>query len=142
MAKKISEEKIVEINKLYIQGLTPIEITMKTGVSYSSVYGLTIAKQRINPETGEKFKSPTEYQNYLSKQREQNPKNKKLGSLIIKRLNELGKTQRYLADKLGISNAIISDYTSGKSLPNKYNVRKLFSILEVPYKTLDDMIEA
>jgi len=33
-------------------------------------------------------------------------------------------------------------YASGKSIPEGENLRKLFAILEVPYKTLDDLMQS
>jgi len=69
MPGKISEEKKKEIKKSYKTGISMSEIARQTGVSLTSVYGLTKLKQRINPETGEKFSSKTEYVNYQLKQR-------------------------------------------------------------------------
>ena len=55
MAKRIPEETRVEIIRLYDQGrgLSSAKIARQTKVSYSSVYGLTRARQKINPETGQ-----------------------------------------------------------------------------------------
>ncbi len=69
MPRRIPEEEREEISRLYDQGLRPSEIARQTGVSYASVYGMTKARQRINPDTGEKFKSGTEYEYHLAKQR-------------------------------------------------------------------------
>ena len=55
MTKRIPDESRKEIIRLYDNGsgLTPAEIARQTGVSYSSVYGLTRVRQRDNPETGQ-----------------------------------------------------------------------------------------
>ena len=49
MPKKIPPETKEEIIRLYDngRGLNPLEIVRQTGVSYSSVYGLTRARQRM-----------------------------------------------------------------------------------------------
>lgn len=56
------------------------EIVRQTGVSYPSVYGLT----RINPETGQRFESLTQYGKYTARQRANRPENQGLSKLINK----------------------------------------------------------
>jgi predicted transcriptional regulator/heme-degrading monooxygenase HmoA len=58
MPDRIPEETKKEIRELYKQGNTPKWIARETGVSYSSVYGLTLAVKRG-------FKSNTEYHKFL-----------------------------------------------------------------------------
>ncbi|MDP3727934.1 MAG: helix-turn-helix transcriptional regulator, partial [bacterium] len=99
------------------------------------------SKQRTNPETGKKFASLTEYQNYHSKQRMKRPENQELSDLVKRRLKELGKNQSWLAEELGISRQVISYYVKGKSIPKGDILEKLYSSLDVPYKTLDDLLE-
>ena len=89
MYKRISEEVRAEIQRLYKDGngITPIEIARQTGVKYDTVYRQTrgiekirkngfkslheyqkhLARKRVNPETGELFKSRTEYFEYLAR---------------------------------------------------------------------------
>ena len=207
---RIPKETREEIIRLYNNGdgLPPAEIGRQTGIPYSSVYGLTIARQRINPETGEKFeslkqyqeytamqnvnpdtgeffeslsqyqkyaarqrinpetgepfksrsqyleckakqttnpetgepfKSRSQYQEYLARQRAKRPKNKALSNLIKKRLNDLGKNQSWLAIKMETAIPTVSRYIRGRSIPS--DLPRLFSSLEVPYKTLDDLLD-
>src|SRR3989344_1774180 len=62
MPKRISKEKEQLIEKLFGEGLIPAEIARRTNVSYGTVYGHTLAKQRG-------FVSLTEYREHLAKQR-------------------------------------------------------------------------
>ena len=62
MPKKLNDETIRKIEKLYQQGLNPAQIARATGVSYPTVYGYTLVKERG-------FASQTEYRDYLAKQR-------------------------------------------------------------------------
>lgn len=131
MSKRIPDEIRQEISRLYNngKGLSPTEIARQTGVSYFSVYGMTrarqrinpdtgnpfesltqyhehLARQRINPDTGKKFKSLSERQDYLARQRIN--KNKELSDLISSRLKELGQNQSWLAEQLGVSRQAVS----------------------------------
>ena|SRR3989338_526085 len=99
------------------------------------------ARQRTNPKTGKNFASHTEYKDYLAKQRMKRPENQELSSLIRKRLRELGKNQSWLAEKIGTRRVTISNYIKGKYAPKEYLLEKLYSSLDLPYKTLDDFVE-
>lgn len=86
----------------------------------------------------EGFSSITEYKNFLTKQRKKQPVNKELGKLITKRLNEMGKKKRWLADQLGIHQNSLSAYISGSSTPSYRIQKKFFGLLELPYQTIED----
>lgn len=118
MPKRIPEGIGEEISKLYNngKGLSPAEIARQTGITYSTIYGMTMVRQRINPETGERFASRTEYQ--------------ELSDLIKKRLKEIGRNQSWLAKETGITRQAVSIYTKGKGLPDGDLLRKLFSLLK------------
>jgi len=157
MSKKLSDGVIELIQGLYSQGLSVAEVSRRINVSYSTVYSHTRARQRINPETGQPFKSGNQYEDYLARQRgfasrgeyqrhqfrekQKRPENKTLSSLIRKRLRELDKSQRWLAKQLGITEGAVSRYVSGKNIPKKNLQPKLFETLDVPYKTIDDLLE-
>lgn len=166
MPKKIPGKTRKRIIRLYDKGsgLSPPEIARRIGVSYSCVYGLTRIRQRINPETGEPFASRREYREYSAKrkinpetgglypsrseykkhsamQRRKRPENQALSKLIKKRLNELRKDQSWLAGEMGVTRQAVSLYVRGKSVPKKDLLQKLYSSLDVPYKTLDDLLE-
>src|SRR3989344_5126405 len=212
MPKKIPPETKEEIIRLYDngRGLNPLEIVRQTGVSYSSVYGLTRARQRINPETGQPFESLSQYEDYRARQKINpetgqhfesksqlldyharqrinpetgqpfeslsqlldyqarqriNPEtgqlfeslsqlldyqarqlvdraeNKGLSVLIRTRLKELGKNQSWLAGEMGITHQAVSKYVQGTSVPTRDLLKRLYSSLDVPYETLDDLLE-
>ena len=136
MVKILPKETREEIIRLYDNGsgLTPAEIARQTGVSYSSVYGLTRTKEKG-------FASRTEYQEHLAKERQQRPENQGLSKLIKTRLKELGKNQSWLAGEIGITKQAVSLYVQGMSVPTDDLLEQLFSSLEVSYKTLDDLLE-
>jgi len=100
-----------------------------------------LARQRINPETGKPFASSTDYKKYQDKLGQERPENKKLACLIKRRLEELGKSQVWLSKKLGVKKQAVFRYIQGNS-PRSELLGKLFSVLKVPYKTLDDLLEA
>src|SRR3989344_2138776 len=166
MSRRITDEQGEEARRLYDTGLKPSEIAMQTGISYSSVYGLTKVRQRVNPETGEKFKSYGDYQDYLARQRV-NPEteekfksygdnqdylarqrvnqNKEQSDLIRGRLEEMGKNQSWLAEQLGVSKQAVSLYIQGKSKPRGERLDKLLRVLNINNrekpKTIDDLVE-
>ena len=168
MPKRIPEEAREEISRLYDdgRGASPAEIARQVGVSYASVYGMTRARQRVNPETGEKYKSQTEYKDYqarqrvnpetgeqfksrteyeknLARQRKERRGNIELSDLIKTRLKELGKTQSWLAQQMGVSRQRVSHYANGVSIPQGEKLDKLLVALEIrdKPKSLDNLVE-
>jgi len=87
------------------------------------------------------FGSKSEYEEHLAKKRQQKAINQRLSDLIKRRLNKLGKTQRWLAKQLEITDSTISRYMQGRFIPQKSSQRRLFKMLKLPYKTLDDLVE-
>ena len=104
-------------------------------------YDAHLARQRLNPETGLPFESRTEYDAHLARQRQNRRENQELGNLIQQRLTELRQTQKWLAEKLEITEGAVSRYISGKTTPRKSLQERLFNALGLPYKTLDDLLE-
>jgi ribosome-binding protein aMBF1 (putative translation factor) len=88
------------------------------------------------------FASLTKYEQHLAKKRQQKPINQELSDLIKVRLSELGdRTQKWLAEQLGITESAVSRYTGGRTTPRKRLQKKLFDALELPYQTLDDLLD-
>jgi len=87
------------------------------------------------------FASWNTYNEHLAEKRQQQLLNQQLSGLIKQRLTELGKTQKWLAEQLGITEGPVSRYISGRTTPKKSLQEKLFRALEVPYHTLDDLLE-
>jgi len=164
MLRKISDETKKLMEKLYAQDLPISEIARRANVSYPTAYGYTklrqrinpetgqpfesrsqyqeyTARQRINPETGQPFESLSQYEEYTARQRVNQPENQGLSNLIKKRLKELGKNQSWLARELGVTRQAVSLYVQGRSVPREELLEKLYSSLDVPYKTLDDLLE-
>ncbi|MFH1181976.1 MAG: helix-turn-helix domain-containing protein [Candidatus Woesearchaeota archaeon] len=210
MPTKISDEKKQLIEELYSQGLLPIEISERAGVSRQTVYGYTRLKQRINPKTKQPFQSYGEYYEWRATQkrnpatgepfrtlydyykwcaaqrlnprtekpfeneqeyrvflatkgddpdtgqpyksigdyragkaleRAERPENQCLSDLIVTRLEELGKNQAWLAGEIGRSREMVSKYAQGKNIPSGKVLERLFLALDVPYKTIDDLLK-
>ncbi len=87
------------------------------------------------------FESLTEYHLQRYRKRQERPLNKKLSKLIKQHLEILNKNARWLADELGITEGAISRYKDGKTTPRRSLQPKLFKILELPYKTIDNIIK-
>lgn len=142
MSKKIPKKTKEEISRLYDNNeLSLAKIAWQTGVSYSLVYSLTRLRQRVNPETGKKFRSLNQLKNYQARKRQEKPENQVLSDLMQQRLTELNRTQKWLAEQLGITRGSVSRYTSGKITPRNNLQEGLFKALEVPYQTLDNLLE-
>jgi len=109
-------------------------LAQQRGFKNISEYQEHLAQQRG-------FKSYREYQEHLGKKRQKKELNTKLSILINLRLKELGKSQKWLANELNITESATSRYVSGKTTPKRSLQEKLFRILRFPYNTLDDLLE-
>lgn len=87
------------------------------------------------------FTSLSKYNKDLAEKRKKRPVNQKLGILIKERLTKLGKEQKWLAEQLGITEGAVTRYKSGEITPKNGLQERLFSLLEVPYHTLEDLLE-
>jgi transcriptional regulator with XRE-family HTH domain len=56
--------------------------------------------------------------------------------LLKELLKSKGLKQKWLANKLGVSEVTVSSWCSGKSVPQKNHLRKLCELLEIPPKTI------
>jgi transcriptional regulator with XRE-family HTH domain len=56
--------------------------------------------------------------------------------LLKELLKAKGIKQKWLASRLGVSEVTVSNWCSGKSMPNKSHLQKLSELLEVPVKTI------
>jgi len=150
MPKKISKRTIKLMRNLYDEGLSVTKIARKAKVSYSAAYGYTKAKEKGFESPSEyvedlakkkEFESYSKYLEHLAKKRQQRPLNRALSNLIKKRLTELNKTQKWLAEQLGVTKGTISRYVSGRITPTSSLQKKLFKILELEYQTIDNILE-
>ena len=137
-------------------------INPETGQPFASYaeYKRHLALQKINHETGHPFASRVELSEYRARQRietltgepfadvmsvadlarQRQARSENLGRLLQEKLIEEGKTQRWLARELGISKSAVSFYVHGKRLPCEEIVSRLFSVLNIPYQTLDELL--
>ena len=51
-------------------------------------------------------------------------------------LQSKGIKQKWLADRLGVSEVTMSNWCSGKSIPNRKYLEKIREILDIPLQTL------
>jgi len=59
--------------------------------------------------------------------------------LLKELLISKGLKQKWLANKMGVSEVTVSSWCSGKSEPNKERIQKLSELLEVPVKTITNI---
>ncbi|HZX12397.1 MAG TPA: helix-turn-helix transcriptional regulator [Candidatus Nanoarchaeia archaeon] len=109
-------------------------LARQRGFASRSEYEKDLAKRRV-------LAPRNEYQEYLAKRRQQQSINQELSDLIRQRLVELGKTQKWLAEQLGIAESSVSKYMGGRTTPRKSLQERLFNALQVEYKTLNDLVE-
>src|SRR3989338_4118862 len=161
--KQITDKQKEKAWKLYNNDNSISYIARTIGVSYASAWIITEGRKRgfkscreyqkhLAQQRGFKniseyqehlaqqrgFKSYREYQEHLGKKRQKKELNTKLSILINLRLKELGKSQKWLANELNITESATSRYVSGKTTPKRSLQEKLFRILRFPYNTLDD----
>ena len=117
---------------------------MQTGVKYQTVYTQTRKTERIRKNGFESpteyrkhlarkngFKSHNEYLKYLARQRSEKKENIEFGNLVRTRLRDLDRNQSWLAEQLGVSDAVVSFYANGKSRPKGENLNRLLLTLEI-----------
>ena len=116
-------------------------INPETGNNYRSMneYNDYQARQRINPKTGRKYASLREYDEYLAEKRKKT--NKKFSRFLLNRIEKLEKNQSWLAKKIKVTKATTSFYIQGKITPSDDLLKKMSVSLKVNYKTLEDLIE-
>ena len=56
--------------------------------------------------------------------------------LLKELLKAKGLKQKWLANKIGVSEVTVSNWCSGKSVPTKAHLQKISETIEVPLKTL------
>ena len=87
------------------------------------------------------WKSLNDYRNYHEKEHQKQPRNKRFSKMIYNALEKLEKNQAWLAHEANLSRESISLYVQGKSFPIYIRLKKIFSILRLPYKTLEDLLK-
>ena len=56
--------------------------------------------------------------------------------LLKELLKAKGLKQKWLANKMGVSEVTVSNWCAGKSVPKKAHLQKLSELLEVPIKSI------
>ncbi len=75
------------------------------------------------------FASDFDYRQHLAGVRSTRTSNRKMSATINRRLSELGRNQSWLADQLGVSRQVVSQYAQGKLVPRGANLEKLVRAL-------------
>ena len=155
MPREISDKKKQLIHRLYQSGLPVKNIAREAGVSHTTAwiysaakkggfescydYQRSLARKRGFESLSKRreysarergFESHYEYLEDLAGKRQERLENRELGELIKSRLKELGRTQLWLAEQVGISKQLMSLYALGKVTPKKNVLEKLYSVLE------------
>jgi len=111
------------------------QLVRQRGFASMTEYRTFMATQKLG------YKTLGEYEKHNEQQRQQKPINQELSSLIKSSLGELGKSQVWLAKKLGVTEGAVSRYISAKVTPRPELQPKLFKTLNLQYKTLDDILQ-
>lgn len=102
--------------------------------------GISFKDNRLRLILQRGFLSETQYRNYMAEQRQKKPKNIALSNLINTRLEEIGKSQYWLSKQIGVSRQITSFYCKGKVIPKRHVLKKIFMELEVPFRSLEEIV--
>lgn len=138
MPVKISDRQETLMQKLYAQGITIEEIANRFNIVYSTAYMHIIAKERgfssvkdyrISLIKQNGYESLKQYADAKQKERQENPDNKRLSYFINTKLNEIGKSQSWLAKQLGVGRGAVSLYAQGKIFPKKALLRRLYCVI-------------
>lgn len=164
MRNRLSKETIQKLRMLYEEHLTPADISRKMRIPYSTAYLYTQVFYKNLKSPGEyqvwcarrKGFSYPEYRDYLArgkgfatyfKQRdylfERNQKkgaNRRLSNILKQSLKERGR-QAWLAREVNIHEKEVFLYKNGSKIPNKELLGQIFNALNLPYKTLDDILQ-
>lgn len=130
MALDISTNQKISITKLTNNGRSIKYIADKNKLPYREV------EAYVND-----FNSLANYNNHRARERQKKPENIILSYLIIKRLAEKKKSLNWLARQIGITKGAVFRYTTGETTPRKSLQEPLFEALNIPYKSLDDLME-
>lgn len=123
-----------EIDRLFMEErIIPKEISRLLHVSYTSVYALTYGKARG-------YCSCTEYNLFLARRRQREPKYRALKWIVKTRLHALRKNQNWLAAEMGISRQMVSNYAHGNDLPRGEHTKEFFRALKTPFNSLDELV--
>jgi ribosome-binding protein aMBF1 (putative translation factor) len=99
-------------------------LAQQKGFNSTREYQEHLAKQKG-------FNSYYEYQEHLARERSQRRENKELSSLIKSRLGEIGKNQSWLAENIGVSRQMVSNYIHGKSIPSDDKLNGIYEVLGI-----------
>lgn len=125
-----------QLRKMGLKSHTDYEIHLIKRKGYKSRTEYEISKAR---ERG--YKSLAEYSKSLAEERQQKDANIAFSCFLAEKIKEYSMSQSELARQLGVSRQAVSMYVQGKMLPEKEILLKIYSILEVPYQTIDDLLE-
>ncbi len=75
--------------------------------------------------------SSSEYDAHLAKLRRNRPRYVKLSRMLRSKLEELGQSQRWLSQKTGISNQLISRYFNALSYPKPEKLKRIKTVLGI-----------
>ncbi|MBI4983493.1 helix-turn-helix domain-containing protein [Candidatus Woesearchaeota archaeon] len=100
------------------------------------------AREKLNAWAhGKGFESYQDYSRHQDTLKQLRPENRILSGLIQMRLEEMGNSISWLAEQLGINQTTASRYYHGTRLPTVDVQERLFQKLELPYRTIDDIVE-
>lgn len=144
VVKRLSEIDKGLISELRLEGISIAYISDRINQPYQTVYSYVKRELKTNYQDKAVLRSVNRgvcyYQREKAKEREKKPINKKFSDLILNTLSINDKSQRWLSEKLGISESCVSNYLKGRNLPRRDLIPQIFEVLNLPYKSLDELL--
>jgi hypothetical protein len=88
------------------------------------------------------YRSLSDYYKKKERKRQRDPRNRIFSYILKQRLDEIGMTNSWLAEQLGITEGAVSRYLHAKTTPRFSRQEEIFRLLDLPYKTIDDVLIA
>lgn len=143
--KKISREMRLSCGTIY-QYICAMSLGFNSPNNYrkymAGYKGISCRIDRDHFISERGFLSEKQYKIYREEQKQKRPKNMALSNLIKTRLEEIGKNQYWLSKQINVSRQMISLYCSARRIPKRHILRRIFTVLNVSYRNLEDIISA
>ncbi|MEK6819493.1 MAG: hypothetical protein AABY10_06200 [Nanoarchaeota archaeon] len=147
--RPVSEDKLVVMRNLYVDGIHNKEISVETGIPCGTVRSYVHAWNNG-------FDSPTSYNNfrlatigenstdYCNRIRERNrnsPNNQIFAGYVTAGIVCLGKSRRDIASEIGCDTDTLRLWSNGSAIPLGEKLRRVCEVLDIPYDWIRTIAE-
>jgi hypothetical protein len=152
---KTPDSTIRYLNVLYRQGNNITESAKLANVSVTTARRYVLRPKQLSKKDfpgradyrntlaqNRGFEDESDYLKRLAHRRRFRSENMALSRFVKDRLRILGRSEYWLAQQLGLTEKAVYNYTQGYSIPKRPNLESMFQLLQVEYKTLDDLLQA